>query len=108
GEGDRVFGDLVEQVTGRAPRTNLAGVITQASAAAAAGPLAVPTAPAVSDLDALPYPEYRDFFEQFQRSKFGRAWQPSVFVETSRGCWWGEKMHRSEERRVGKECRSRW
>ena len=22
-----------------------------------------------------------------------RDWQPSVFVETSRGCWWGERMH---------------
>ena len=21
------------------------------------------------------------------------SWQPSVFVETSRGCWWGERMH---------------
>src|SRR4029453_831001 len=36
---------------------------------------------------------YRDFFEQFGRSRFGHGWQPSVFVETSRGCWWGEKMH---------------
>jgi ribosomal peptide maturation radical SAM protein 1 len=51
------------------------------------------TAPAVTDLDALPYPEYRDFFEQFQASRFGKEWQPSVFVETSRGCWWGERMH---------------
>ena len=92
GEGDRIFGDLALQLTGRAPRTDLAGVITQASAAA--GPSAAPAAPAaVADLDALPYPEYRDFFEQFERSRFGRAWQPSVFVETSRGCWWGEKMH---------------
>ena len=92
GEGDRIFGDLALQLTGRAPRTDLAGVITEASAAAA--PSAAPAAPAaVADLDALPYPEYRDFFEQFERSRFGRAWQPSVFVETSRGCWWGEKMH---------------
>lgn len=92
GEGDRILGDLALQLTGRAPRTDLAGVITQASAAA--GSSAAPAAPAaVADLDALPYPEYRDFFEQFERSRFGRAWQPSVFVETSRGCWWGEKMH---------------
>ena len=92
GEGDRTFGDLALQLTGRTPRTDLAGVITQASAAA--GPSAAPAVPAaVADLDALPYPEYRDFFEQFERSRFGRAWQPSVFVETSRGCWWGEKMH---------------
>ena len=52
-----------------------------------------PTAPAVTDLDALPYPDFTDFFAQFERSRFGGDWQPSVFVETSRGCWWGERMH---------------
>jgi ribosomal peptide maturation radical SAM protein 1 len=93
GEADRVFGDLVLQVTGRAPRTDLPGVITPSTASAPVGGRPAPTAPAVGDLDALPYPEYRDFFEQFERSRFARAWQPSVFVETSRGCWWGERMH---------------
>jgi ribosomal peptide maturation radical SAM protein 1 len=93
GEGDRIFGDLALQTTGRAARTELAGVITQSTASAAAGRSSASTAPAVSDLDALPYPDYRDFFEQFERSRFARAWQPSVFVETSRGCWWGERMH---------------
>jgi len=92
GEGDRVFGELALQAAGRAPRTELAGVITQATAFAPT-PRAPSTAPAVSDLDALPYPEYRDFFAQFERSRLSRTWQPSVFVETSRGCWWGERMH---------------
>ena len=93
GEGDRVFGDLALQLTGRTPRVDLPGVITQATAFAVPARASASTAPAVGDLDALPYPEYRDFFEQFARSRFARTWQPSVFVETSRGCWWGEKMH---------------
>jgi ribosomal peptide maturation radical SAM protein 1 len=44
-------------------------------------------------MDALPYPDYDDFFKQLADSRFGDAWQPSVYVETSRGCWWGERMH---------------
>jgi len=92
GEGDHVFGELVLQVTGRSPRTELAGVITQTTARAPTAQ-APATAAAVRDLDALPYPEYRDFFAQFERSRLARTWQPSVFVETSRGCWWGERMH---------------
>jgi ribosomal peptide maturation radical SAM protein 1 len=93
GEADNVFADLALQVTGRAPRTALPGVITQATVAAPAAGSPAPTAPAVRDLDALPYPDYTDFFDQFARSRFGPRWQPSVFVETSRGCWWGERMH---------------
>jgi ribosomal peptide maturation radical SAM protein 1 len=92
GEGDHVFGELVLQVTGRSPRTELAGVITQTTARAPTTRTPA-TAAAVRDLDALPYPEYRDFFAQFERSRLARTWQPSVFVETSRGCWWGERMH---------------
>ena len=73
GEADHVFADLALQVTGRAPRTALPGVITQATVAAPAAGSPAPTAPAVGDLDALPYPDYTDFFEQFARSRFGRA-----------------------------------
>ena len=93
GEADRVFAELALQVTGHAPRTDLPGVITHATVEGPAGCAPAPTAAAVGDLDALPYPEYTDFFDQFERSRFGRGWQPSVFVETSRGCWWGERMH---------------
>jgi ribosomal peptide maturation radical SAM protein 1 len=46
----------------------------------------------VKDLDALPYPDYDDFFSQCaqlpQGSRIG-----GVPMETSRGCWWGEKHH---------------
>jgi ribosomal peptide maturation radical SAM protein 1 len=93
GEADRIFAELASRVLGGTSLSDLAGVITRTSVAGAAAPAPAPTAPAVTDLDALPYPEYGDFFAQFARSRFGRNWQPSVFVETSRGCWWGERMH---------------
>jgi ribosomal peptide maturation radical SAM protein 1 len=93
GEADQVFAALALQITGRAPQADLPGVITQATVAGPAGCGPAPTAPAVLDLDALPYPDYSDFFAQMERSPFGDEWQPSIFVETSRGCWWGERMH---------------
>lgn len=50
-------------------------------------------APAVRDMDALPYPDFDDFFDEFNATGYSRAWQPRIFFETSRGCWWGEKKH---------------
>ncbi|PYQ80719.1 MAG: hypothetical protein DMG03_21870 [Acidobacteria bacterium] len=92
GEADHVFAELASRVAAGDSLVDLRGVVTRASIAAAPSD-APPTAPAVTNLDALPYPEYRDFFDQFARSRFARRWQPSIFVETSRGCWWGERMH---------------
>jgi len=93
GEADQVFAELAVRVVRGEPAAGIQGVITQASVAGPAGLGPAPTAPAVTDLDGLPYPDYTDFFAQFERSQFGKKWQPSVFVETSRGCWWGERMH---------------
>jgi ribosomal peptide maturation radical SAM protein 1 len=90
GEGDLVFADLAARVVAGEPFGDLPGVLTRA--AAAAGGCAT-TAPAVRDLDALPFPDYRDFFRQFDATRAVRGWEPSLFMETSRGCWWGERMH---------------
>jgi ribosomal peptide maturation radical SAM protein 1 len=50
-------------------------------------------APPVRDLDALPYPDYDDFFEQLDACTVDRDEEPRLQFETSRGCWWGEKQH---------------
>lgn len=47
----------------------------------------------VVDLDALPIPNYDDYFERMERSPIRGAIQSTVLVETSRGCWWGAKHH---------------
>jgi len=46
----------------------------------------------VQDLDTLPYPSYDDFFAQ-HRSLGLETGNLILPVETSRGCWWGEKHH---------------
>ncbi|MDA0183988.1 RiPP maturation radical SAM C-methyltransferase [Solirubrobacter phytolaccae] len=50
-------------------------------------------APPVVDLDALPYPDYDDYFAQVRGSPIAAEVQTYLPVETSRGCWWGAKHH---------------
>ena len=58
-----------------------------------AGRRTVSTGPArpVADLDALPTPDYADYFEAVRASGLTRRLQPSVHAETCRGCWWAAR-----------------
>ncbi len=47
----------------------------------------------VRDLDALPYPDFDDYFGRLQQSPLQQDIEPLLFFETSRGCWWGQKHH---------------
>ncbi len=93
GEADLVFPELVRRVLAREPLRDLPGVVTQASIARDFAHAAAVVAPPVMDMDALPDPDYSDFFEQFAESGFARRWQARIFFESSRGCWWGAKHH---------------
>jgi ribosomal peptide maturation radical SAM protein 1 len=50
-------------------------------------------APMVLDLDRLPYPDFEDYFTQFHASGLAAIETPTLPIETSRGCWWGQKHH---------------
>ncbi len=91
GEGDLVFPELVERALAGRPLDGLPGVRTRATVAAAFAERRFPNAPSVAAMDDLPEPDFSDYFEQFAASRLSRTWQPGVFFETSRGCWWGEK-----------------
>jgi ribosomal peptide maturation radical SAM protein 1 len=45
----------------------------------------------VDDLDALPYPDYSDYFEQLKTAQAPPDFDVWIPMEASRGCWWGEK-----------------
>ncbi|HYF90951.1 MAG TPA: RiPP maturation radical SAM C-methyltransferase [Symbiobacteriaceae bacterium] len=99
GEGDEVFPAFVETFlqTGQPPA--LPGLALRRPPAEQGDlidlPLAgtVPHTPAIHDMDALPFPDYDDYFQQLDEAKFERIDPPRVLIETSRGCWWGEKNH---------------
>jgi ribosomal peptide maturation radical SAM protein 1 len=48
-------------------------------------------APGMQDLDKLPEPDFDDYFHQLHESGLDLPFQPFLVLETSRGCWWGEK-----------------
>src|SRR6185312_11348545 len=41
----------------------------------------------------LPYPDHSDFFRDFEASSIHSLVVTEVTMETSRGCWWGQKHH---------------
>ncbi|HEX2571143.1 MAG TPA: RiPP maturation radical SAM C-methyltransferase, partial [Polyangia bacterium] len=51
--------------------------------------------PAPVAMDQVPTPDYDDYFADLERSPFRDVLLTSAVlpIETSRGCWWGEKQH---------------
>ncbi|MCP9493230.1 MAG: RiPP maturation radical SAM C-methyltransferase [Pyrinomonadaceae bacterium MAG19_C2-C3] len=47
----------------------------------------------VRDMDALPIPDYTDYFRDLHSSTLAASIMPILLFETSRGCWWGAKSH---------------
>ena len=45
----------------------------------------------VHDMDSLPLPDFDAYFDAYARNAF--AWPCQLAAETSRGCWWGAKVH---------------
>jgi len=47
------------------------------------------------NLDALPTPDYREYFEQLEHYFPNITTEEQIWLsyETSRGCWWGQKHH---------------
>ncbi len=93
GEGEVAVPALVRRVLSGEPIGGLQGVRTRERLAEEFASGRFSNAPSVAHLDELPYPEVSDYFEDFQHSRFDKNWQAGIFVETSRGCWWGERQH---------------
>jgi len=47
----------------------------------------------VRNMDALPVPDFTDYFRDWSESSASLEALPMVLIETSRGCWWGDKSH---------------
>ena len=93
GEGEVAVPALVRRVLAGEPISDVEGVRTRERIAEEFASGRFSNAPSVPHLDDLPYPEVSDYFEDFRRSRFDKNWQAGIFVETSRGCWWGERQH---------------
>lgn len=91
GEGDQAFPDFLVKLQSRDTLPEVPGILTQSHNAK---PLKEAKAPLVTDLDALPVPDFTSFFERFHDTPgLPDLFSPSATIETSRGCWWGAKHH---------------
>jgi ribosomal peptide maturation radical SAM protein 1 len=98
GEGDIAFPSYARAHATGDPIAPIPGIIRRVNGLTVCPPAI--TNPVV-DMDALPVPDYTDFFKE--RSGFFDVSPPvegllgvqsvTVLIESSRGCWWGEKQH---------------
>lgn len=89
GEADLLFPELCKTVLTKETKEKLPhGVMTRIFNGNGLAPRAV-----IRELDKVPSPDFDDYFRALENSSL-RAWiEPGLMVETSRGCWWGQKHH---------------
>jgi ribosomal peptide maturation radical SAM protein 1 len=93
GESEQSFPALVRQIRGRGRNradSQIPGVVYRNSEGKSemTGP-----AEMIRELDALPYPDFSDYFHDMAASPASSGVVPTLLFETSRGCWWGAKHH---------------
>jgi ribosomal peptide maturation radical SAM protein 1 len=90
GEGDRAFPALLQALREGDEQTTLPpGIVGRVN-----GKLNDDSPPAeLAQVDDLPFPDFDDYFDALESSRLRDVIRPSLLLETSRGCWWGEKNH---------------
>ncbi|MBE9536613.1 MAG: RiPP maturation radical SAM C-methyltransferase [Proteobacteria bacterium] len=87
GEGDKSFVELLRSLQYDDGKRYVPGILTRM-----AQPLADSSTSLGSEtLDDLPYPDFDDYFDQLDAASFKNQIVPGLVMESSRGCWWGEK-----------------
>ncbi len=90
GEADLTFPLLARRVLEGQPVGEIPGVIRRVDGQTVLPQVAGAPVP---DMDALPIPDYDDFVQQRAAADLRLEEEPRLLIETSRGCWWGEKSH---------------
>ena len=89
GECDNTLVRFVRALQAGDPGTELEGFLARNAES-----VMLPSPPLNSEaLNALPHPDPSDYFEQLAQTSFSDQVEPGMTMETSRGCWWGEKHH---------------
>lgn len=89
GEGERVLPVLVQRVMAGAVFDDVPGVLTRGNLTGARPP----EVDLVDDLDDLPEAHFDDYFTQLRAADLDLPSPPRLLFESSRGCWWGQRMH---------------
>lgn len=93
GEADQSFPALCERLLRGQPPTARVVVLPGGSAHRPEEPPASCIPRFTADLDALPVPDFDDYFRELAAGSVAPFVRPSLVLEASRGCWWGQKHH---------------
>jgi ribosomal peptide maturation radical SAM protein 1 len=93
GEGELVFPEIVRRVLNSETVPHLEGVFCRRRFELPIVNQSPGNTQTIENLDALPLPNYDEYFEQLGESSLEFSSKPRLLFETSRGCWWGEKQH---------------
>lgn len=89
GESDELFPDLCERLLRGDPAQPHPAVLAPANRGN--GNRHSVARATIADLNRLPPLDYDDYFRDLRDTALQRLVMPGLLVETSRGCWWGEK-----------------
>lgn len=89
GEADHVFPELCRQILAGEGKIGGSGVLTPAHRML---PAEVGR-PQIQELDSTPVPDFDEYFNRLAKLSCRERVRPGLPIETSRGCWWGEKHH---------------
>jgi ribosomal peptide maturation radical SAM protein 1 len=90
GEADHIFPEVVRRVWAGETLLDLGGVTSRNRGKSVTSSTQQTF---VNNLNDLPYPDHDDYFRAFHASAASSIIVPEMTMETSRGCWWGQKHH---------------
>ena len=90
GEMDTAFVDFVDGLARNLPLDKLAGVNGRyQDGSLFSGPVASP----IEQMDDLPVPDFDDYVRTWEETGHASEHKLILSLESSRGCWWGERHH---------------
>ncbi|MEZ5966771.1 MAG: RiPP maturation radical SAM C-methyltransferase [Planctomycetota bacterium] len=90
GEGEAVVVPLMRALLAGKPAPRLPGVCLREGGTTVA--VAEQPGRAIA-MDQVPAPDYDEYFARLHRLGFDTVIQPTLPLESSRGCWWGARSH---------------
>jgi ribosomal peptide maturation radical SAM protein 1 len=88
GEADDTFPEFVKRLSCDDSVHNILGIVFRQDGKS----IDTGDSPKTHNMDTLPYPDYDDYFKRLSNSYLSQNFRPFLLFETSRGCWWGEKV----------------
>jgi ribosomal peptide maturation radical SAM protein 1 len=88
GDCDHSFMSLVESLVAGGSGAGIPGILARGSETVGDSKMLLGP-----HLDALPHPDFSDYFATLASSEAFERINPTLLMETARGCWWGAKKH---------------